>query len=151
MIRAGLVALVISALLFWWYRSAEETAEKDDGLGTLSHSVDNLEMEDAEEPSNYDDSEGEETDATNEYGVAEEEQSDGTSSLASAFAQEQIRLINADQAPIVKLFQGAKAAVSNIDPRTIPFSHFCNKEVRDSAQSQPVLSGIEELLESMMQ
>ena len=155
MIRAGLFALTISVILFWWHRSGESDANNSEGqVEAVNHVIVNdLAMEEAEQPStgNDDDVEEEETGATDEYGVTEEEQSDGASSLASAFAREKIQLINADQAPIVKFFQGAKAAVSNIDPRAIPFSHFWNKEVRDNAQSQPVLSGIDELLDVMMQ
>ena len=154
MFRAGLFALVIAAILFWWHRSGESDANDSDGqVEAVNHIVNDLAMEEAEQPStgNDDDVEEEETDATDEYDVTEEEQSDGASSLASAFAREKIRLVNTEQAPIVKLFQGAKAAVSNIDPRAIPFSHFWNKQIRDNAQSQPVLSGIDELLDCMMQ
>ena len=153
MIRAGLVALVIAVILFWWHRSfGESDANDSEGkVEAANHSVNDLGMEEAEQPSNDDDTKEEEADATDEYVVTEEEQSDGASSLASAFAREKIRLVNADQAPIVKLFQGAKTAVSNINPRAIPFWHFWNKQVRDNAQSQPVLSGIDELLDCMMQ
>ena len=157
MIRTGLVALVIAAILFCWHRSGsggESDANDSEGqVEAVNHIiVDDLGMEEAEQQtSNDDDVEKEGTGATDEYVVTEEEQSDGASSLASAFAREKIRLVNADQAPIVKLFQGTKTAVSNINPRAIPFSHFWNKQVRDNAQSQPVLSGIDELLDCMMQ
>ena len=155
MIRAGLFALTISVILFWWHRSGESDANNSEGqVEAVNHVIVNdLAMEEAEQPStgNDDDVEKEGTGATDEYVLTEEEQSDGASSLASAFAREKIRLVNADQAPIVKLFQGTKTAVSNINPRAIPFSHFWNKQVRDNAQSQPVLSGIDELLDCMMQ
>ena len=186
MIRAGLVALVIGAVLFWWYRGGTGNAMVEDenydsalendedarpadedevGVEPPIYLVDNEIEAAGERP--IDDIERENTEEVieNDDGdSAEEEDSiDGVSkdstmeseadpdSLASAFAREKIKLINADQAPIVKLFQGAKAVVSNTDPRTIPFSHFWNKEVRQRAKSQPVLSGIDELLDSMMQ
>ena len=184
MIRAGLVALVIGAVLFWWYRGGTGNAMVDDenddsalendedarpadedevGVEPPVYRVDN-EIEAADErPIDVIERENTEEVIENDDGdSAEEEDSiDGVSkdstmeseadSLASAFAREKIQLINADQAPIVKLFHGVKAVVSNTDPRTIPFSHLWNKEVRQGAKSQPVLSGIDELLDSMMQ
>ena len=74
-----------------------------------------------------------------------------SSSLASAFAREKIQLVNTDRAPIVKLFKAAKTSISSVEPRAIPFSHFWNEDVRNKAKSEPILAGINELLDSMLQ
>ena len=81
----------------------------------------------------------------------DENDEDDSSSLASAFAREKIQLVNADKAPIVKLFKAAKNGVSRVEPRAIPFSHFWNEDVRNKAKSEPILAGIDELLDSMLQ
>lgn len=81
----------------------------------------------------------------------DEEDEEDSSSLVSAFAREKIQLVNTDRAPIVKFFKAAKAGISSVEPRAIPFSHFWNKDVRDTAKSKPILAEIEELLDSMFQ
>ena len=142
---------------------SRSVVEEDDGLDSPIHRHDDAAI-DAERLSNDMDEEEdtEEADAAGALSIndtlppqdkedEQEDDEDDSSSLASAFAREKIQLVNADQAPIVKLFKAAKTGVSRVEPRAIPFSHFWNKEVRHAAKSKPILAGIDELLDSMMQ
>lgn len=145
---------------------ARSLVEEVDAVESSIHLIDEA-VEDAEQPST-DIDEGEEMEEVIEADVVDAPSIDGTSpaedvlngdekdeedsfSLASAFAREKIQLVNTNQAPIVKLFKAAKAGISSVEPRAVPFSYFWNKEVWDTAKSKPVLSGIDELLDSMLQ
>ena len=141
MIRAGLLALVLSiAVWFWWHRNGDTAMD-----GEVGYEV--------EVPTKDLDEDGD--------GAMQADASDGdpeggedgqlSDDVAADFAREKIHLINAQQAPIVKVFKATTAMISNIDQRTIPFAHFWSEEVRAAAKSRPILAGIDELLDNMMQ
>ena len=144
---------------------AMSAVEEDGGIERSDHAADDVDVSEADEEHFAVDHNGEHVVETEEVDVADaptidnKSHSDDTildheadsSSLASVFAREKIQLINTSHAPIVKLFIAAKAGISRIEPRTIPFSHFWNEDARNKAKTNPILAGIDELLESMMQ
>lgn len=144
---------------------AMPAVEEDGGAELSDHAADDVGAEEAKDELSTDDLYRENTAEAEGSGGVDASPVDNTShpddtildneadssSLASAFAREKIQLINTSHAPIVKFFNAAKAGISRIEPRAIPFSHFWDESVRNTAKSNPILAGIDELLESMMQ
>ena len=148
LIRVGMV--ILAAGLFWWYQNDRGEASSNpnssqDMVGAVAEdnlSVGDVAVEDSTETEEV--SHSSDVDNVADAVAAEP-------LFVSTFKREKIQLLNADKAPIVKLFNAAKTTLTSIQQRRVPFSHFWNKEVRTTAKAQPVLSGLDDLLDAMMQ
>ena len=147
----GIVLVILAAGLVWWCQNDRGEASSNpnssqDMVGAVAEdslSFGDVAVEDSTETEDV--SHSSDVDNVADAVAAEP-------LFVSTFKREKIQLLNADKAPIVKLFNAAKTTLTSIEQRrAVPFSHFWNKEVRTTAKAQPVLSGLDDLLDAMMQ